>query len=214
MSEKLLDIAQSDTLKFTPGTGYAYSNIGYMFARDLLEETTDKDLSDLVASEVCRPLGLESVLLAKTQDDFAGVFWEAAKTYDTQWVYHGCLVGTCQDAARALHGLVTGRLLEPDTLSDMLSSRPIGSAIPGRPWSDVSYAAGIASGQMSKAGRVIGRVGQGPFSVAGIYHFHTTSSASPSVSWSIANRPSTACAVRPLPPAGPSLILMRSPRAT
>ena len=116
-------------------------------------------------------LGLTTVELATTKEQFSRVFWEGARHYDPGWVYHGCLIGTAQDAARLLDGLLTGRLLGPAAMEEMLRRHPLGGAIDGRPWTECGYAMGLMSGRFGAAGRAIGHSGGGPFCVNAVYHF-------------------------------------------
>ena len=66
------------------------------------------------------------------------------------------------------------RLRLPQNVSmfeQMLSRRPLGEAIPGRPWTDCGYGLGLMTGSMGDIGRAIGHSGGGPFSVNAVYHF-------------------------------------------
>ncbi|WP_232816613.1 serine hydrolase domain-containing protein [Paracoccus zhejiangensis] len=169
--DDLVTAAMAQGVLFEPGAGWSYSNLGSMFARELIEEVSGRPFSHLVQDLICRPLDLHSVELALTRAQFAQVHWDAARSYHPGWVYHGCLVGTAADAARLLHGLFTGRLLGPRTLNRMLDRVPLGGAIEGRPWTECGYALGLMSGQWDRIGRTIGHSGGGPFSVNAVYHF-------------------------------------------
>ncbi|MES2844279.1 MAG: serine hydrolase domain-containing protein [Pseudomonadota bacterium] len=162
-------IAAAGAPLFPPGKGWSYSNIGTMLARDRIETAAGCDLGQLVATRIAGPLGLDSVRLATTPQDFAGLGFEA-QGYDPGWVYHGCLSGTAQDAARLLHGLMTGTVLRSATLAMMCETHPLGGALPGRPWTGTGYALGLMSGQMG-ALRAMGHTGAGPFSTCAVYHF-------------------------------------------
>ena len=75
------------------------------------------------------------------------------------------------DAARLLHALFAGNLLQSATLNQMLTIRPLGGPIPGRPWEHFGYALGLMTGPMEGAGGAIGHSGGGPFSTNAVYHF-------------------------------------------
>jgi len=169
--EQLMAAAHADELLFEPGKGWAYSNIGYMLARRHIEERTGKSFSSLLAELIALPLHLHSIELATARQQFLRVHWQAAQRYHPGWVYHGCLTGTPQDAARLLHALVTGKLIQAETLRQMLNARPLGDRIEGRPWMECGYGLGLIIGRMEGVGRVIGHSGGGPFSVNAIYHF-------------------------------------------
>ncbi|KFE34981.1 serine hydrolase domain-containing protein [Thioclava atlantica] len=169
--DALLDRVMRNGPLFRPGVGWSYSNVGYMRAREEIERATGKPLKDLVSDLICAPLGLESVRLAETEAQFASLHWTAAGDYDPGWVYHGCLTGTAADAARLLHALCSGHLLSPEARAQMLQERPVGGALPGRPWTRCGYGLGLMRGEMQRVGAAIGHSGSGPFSVNAVYHF-------------------------------------------
>lgn len=169
--EKLLERALAQGPVFAPGEGWYYSNVGYMLARDHLEAVSGQTFARLVEDMICRPLALPSIELATTRADFAGLHWRAARQYHPGWVYHGCLTGTVQDAARLLHGLFSGQLLSSGSREEMLARRVLGGAIQGRPWTLCGYGLGLMTGGMGSYGEAIGHSGAGPFSVNAIYHF-------------------------------------------
>ena len=117
------------------------------------------------------PLGLDSVELATTREQFSRVCWGSAKRYSPGWVYHECLIGTARDAALLLHALFSGKLLNTDMLGQMLVRHPVGGTIEGRPWTDCGYSLGLMSGSTGSAGRAFGHSGGGPFCVNAVYHF-------------------------------------------
>lgn len=165
---------------FAPGTGWSYSNVGYLLVREALEQAGPGDLSELVARLIAGPLGLRSLKIARQSLDFAQLHWTEAADYDPGWVYHGCATGNARDAAHLLHEVMSGRVISPRSLREMMRAIPLGGAIPGRPWTQCAYGLGLMSGiwgatdrgQGCKgAGRVIGHSGSGPFSVSAVYHF-------------------------------------------
>jgi D-alanyl-D-alanine carboxypeptidase len=156
---------------FSPGEGWSYSNVGYMFAKDRLEDVAGMGFGRLVSELICQPLRLESIELAETREQFSTLHWPAAAQYDPAWVYHGCLTGTARDAAAVVHALYSGDLLRADALEQMHDTYPLGGAIAGRPWTACGYALGLMNGTMAEAGRAMGHSGGGPFSVNAVYHF-------------------------------------------
>lgn len=158
-------------LQFPPGAGWAYSNIGYLFVREAIEQATGLSLASALQAFVLGPSQASSARLATGPADFRDVFWPAVRTYDPRWVYHGCLIGTSIDAAKVMHALVQGRLLQPGTLRTMLERHELGGALPGRPWTTCGYGLGLMSGLMGDSGRAVGHSGGGPGCIAAIYHF-------------------------------------------
>jgi len=169
--ERLLEAVDFDRLDFKPGTGWAYSNVGYLFVRDAIEQITDLNLPTALQRFVIDLLKLESVQLATTLSDFSDVHWLSSRDYDPGWVYHGCLTGTSLDAAKMLHALFRGEILRSNSLLEMLESHKLGGAIPGRPWTTCGYGLGLMSGRMGEVGRAIGHSGGGPCCVNAVYHF-------------------------------------------
>ncbi|WP_353471929.1 serine hydrolase [Salipiger sp. H15] len=158
-------------MRFAPGTGWCYSNLGYMQVGELIEEASGQPLATHLREALTAPLGLSSVRLATRREDFAPIPWPGARSYHPGWVYHGCLTGTAPDAARLLDALFRGTLLAPPTLARMLERQPLGGAIEGRPWTDCGYALGLMSARVGGSGRAIGHSGGGPFCVNAVYHF-------------------------------------------
>jgi CubicO group peptidase (beta-lactamase class C family) len=170
--ERLLEAVDADRLDFAPGTAWSYSNVGYLFARDGVEEAAGLPLAEALRDLVLDPLGLDRVRLAAGRADFAEVFWPHLRTYDPGWVYHGCLIGPPADAVRLLHAALNGELLSEASLAGMLGRFTLlGGALPGRPATEHGYGMGFMIGRMGDAGRVIGHNGSGPGSVSTVCHF-------------------------------------------
>lgn len=170
--ERLLEAARADTLDFEPGAGWNYSNIGYLFVRDAIEEAARLPLGEALDTWVLAPLGLPSVRLATERDGFETIFWPGLRNYDPRWVYHGCLIGTPIDAVRLLDALFRGELLNRSSLKMIFErSSRLGNASSHRPWTESSYALGVMSGVMGEAGRAWGHSGSGPHASNAIYHF-------------------------------------------
>jgi D-alanyl-D-alanine carboxypeptidase len=168
--DDLVDQVMRDGLLFPPGAGWSYSNLGYLFVRDLVEGTSGSTLRSLVAKlgeDVAGP-GLH---LAETEADFARLRWGAGSGYHPGWVYHGCVAGTALGAARLLQALMKGELLGTRLLAEMQCVTPLGGAVAGRPWTCHGYGLGLMSGRMGDAGRAVGHTGGGPSSGCAVYHF-------------------------------------------
>ena len=164
--ERLLRAVDAGRLDFPPGTAWSYSNVGYLFVRDAVEEVAGLPLGEALRELVLEPLGLDRVRLATERADFAEVFWPHLRAYDPRWVYHGCLIGSPADAARLLHAVLNGALLSESSLAAMIGRfTPLGGALPGRPVTEQGYGMGFMIGRFGEAGRVIGHNGAGPGSV-------------------------------------------------
>ncbi|HEY8608341.1 MAG TPA: serine hydrolase domain-containing protein [Noviherbaspirillum sp.] len=160
---------------FAPGTGWAYSNVGYLVVRSLIEREVEADLKDVLHDQVLAPLGLQSSRLAVTPEDMRFTAFKGGHGYHPGWAFHGFVIGPADEAALALHRLLTGDLLSPASRMALLDAHPLGGEIPGRPWLTTGYGVGIALGTMKTADgtdpfRVIGHSAAGPGSVGAVYH--------------------------------------------
>jgi len=169
---ELLERVAADRLDFEPGHGWRYSNVGYFFVRQLIEEAIHLDIGSALQSLVFDGLGLGSVRIANSPEDLAKTAWGNRAAYHPGWVYHGLLIGTPGDAVRFLHSLMSGDVLPRELLTEMTTPHPIGEhSLPGRPWETTGYGLGLMIGRMASAGIAIGHSGGGPGSVSAVYHF-------------------------------------------
>ena len=142
-----LDGAQ---LRYSPGTGWRYSNVGYWFIARLIERLTDLTLDDAVIQRALCPLGLSNVRFAKTRADLQATHTASSSNCDPAWVYHGLLIG-------------------PGLLLEMQTARRLGGPIPGRPWITPGYGLGVMQGSIDGGYSLCGHTGCGPGSVIAVY---------------------------------------------
>ena len=169
--DELLRRRNARKLLFSPGGGWSYSNIGYLFLRQLIERTTDSTLDVALKRLIFAPLRLASTRIAMAPSDLMPTHWGNPKNYDPQWVYHGLLIGPPADAVAFLARLLAGELLSEASLVAMQDVRILGSALPGRPWTRTGYGLGLMIGTMDGVGRVVGHSGAGPDTVSALYAF-------------------------------------------
>ena len=162
---ELFERTEADRLRFEPGKGWSYSNIGYLIVRRLIEATCNESLGAALTRLVLRPLGIESARIAEGPDDLVGVFMGEASAYHPGWVYHGLMVGQLDESALLLARLMTGTLLPHDLLEQMRFAHDLGS-----PWSTPGYGLGLVTGTTALGTRVTGHTGKGPGSVIAVYH--------------------------------------------
>lgn len=166
----LLRAVDADTLRFAPGQGWDYSNVGYLLVRQAIEQACDSDLDDALKQLVFAPLGIDGPRVALTRADLAGVTMGDATSYHPGWVYHGLAVGRTGDAVLVLDRLLTGDPLPASLLSAMCGAYPLGGPIDGRPWQTAGYGLGLMIGTGRAQQRVLGHTGGGPGSVIAVYH--------------------------------------------
>lgn len=172
----LLERVGADRLRYEPGTGWGYSNVGYLIARQLLEDATGQGLDEALRSLVLAPLGVKA-RIARERGDLAAVAMGEATAYHPGWVYHGLLVGSVKDAALLLDGLMAGDLLPEGLRDEMLAPFVIGGPIPGRIWTVPGYGLGIMTGETSRGFSIAGHTGGGPGSSIAIYGARTQTAA-------------------------------------
>ncbi|MEA2824573.1 MAG: hypothetical protein QOF03_1055 [Alphaproteobacteria bacterium] len=139
---ELLERADAARLRYEPGQGWGYSNIGYIMVSRIIERAAGAPLASVVARRIFEPLGLGTARFAVTKADLIGVEMGQAEDYDPRWVYHGLLVGTLSEAALLLDGLLSGILLPPNLIAEMLHAHPVEGAA-DRQWRAPGYGLGV-----------------------------------------------------------------------
>ncbi|MGJ7517765.1 serine hydrolase domain-containing protein [Pseudomonas baetica] len=168
-ADDLLQRLDAGRLRYTPGGGWRYSNVGYLYVARLIQRVTGSSLEEALTRRVFTPLGLTHVRLAKNRCDLLGVDMGGAPDYDPGWVYHGLLVGPLEEAAVCLYRLLSGHLLPFDLLREMQEAHPLGGPIPGRPWLSPGYGLGLMQGVETGGLTLSGHTGSGPGSVVAVY---------------------------------------------
>ncbi|MBA1191267.1 beta-lactamase family protein [Pseudomonas entomophila] len=165
----MLQRLEGSRLRYTPGTHWRYSNVGYWHVGTLIEQLTGLPLEDAVSQRVLHPLGLSGVRFAKTRDDVGPDCLGLRPHYDPAWVYHGLLIGPLSQAALLLDRLLAGDLLSADLLGALQDARTLGGPLPGRPWVVPGYGLGVMHGMIAEGRSLCGHTGCGPDSVIAVY---------------------------------------------
>lgn len=168
---EVLARVNADRLIFAPGKGWAYSNVGYLYVRQLIEQTVGGEIDAALRLLVFEPMGIRHTRIAITPDDMAQTFWGNPHGYDPRWVYHGLLIGPPSEAVKFLRLLFSGAFLSEEATSDMKTMHAIGGNIAGRPWQKCGYGLGLMMGEMVNAGKVYGHSGVGHETVSSLYCF-------------------------------------------
>jgi CubicO group peptidase (beta-lactamase class C family) len=166
---EMLRRLDAERLRYPPGEGWGYSNVGFLYVSQLIERLTGLGIEQALTQRVLAPLGLTGIRMAKVPADLQGVWLGSEQTYDPGWVYHGLLVGTLDNAALLLDGLLCGAILPPSLLQEMLSVRALGGPMAGRPWLTPGYALGLMRGGVEHGLILSGHTGVGPGSVVAVY---------------------------------------------
>ena len=163
--------AKADELRFSPDSGWHYSNIGYLRVRQLVEEASGLSLQAALQQLVFAPLGITGVGVARTPEDLDRCAWGNKTGYHPGWVYHGLLVGPARDAVDLLRNILAGALLPAELLTRMTRPHRLDGVVPGRPWLKAGYGLGLMIGEMEGVGCAIGHSGSGPGSTNAVYHY-------------------------------------------
>jgi CubicO group peptidase (beta-lactamase class C family) len=166
----LLNQIDADRLRYTTGEGWDYSNIGYLFVRQLIESLTGDKLDVALRRLVLNPLGIDSAKIVQERADLEAVVMGRARTYHPGWVYHGLMVGSVGDAAIFIDRLMAGDLLPSEQLTNMLTPFRLPGPIPGRPWAAPGYGLGVMTAETMAGTKVAGHTGGGPGSTIAAYH--------------------------------------------
>ena len=153
--DRFLAHAAEQPLPFSPGTGWRYSNTGYLLLRLLLERLTGRSFAEQFRTEVAEPLALTETRVA--DGPLPG------ETYDPRWVPTGVLTSTARDVARFYQALFRGQLVGEDSLTAMTQPVDTGLDVPGVEAARYGLGLWIAD---TGSGRLIGHLGDGPGSCA------------------------------------------------
>lgn len=168
-ADEMMQRLDGERLRYSSGSGWRYSNVGYLLIGRLIERVTDLSLKDAVSQRVFNALGLSNVRFAKTRKDLQETHSGSSSNYDPGWVYHGLLIGPLSQAALLLDRLLAGHLLPPDLLEEMQTAKTLGGPIPGRPWVTPGYGLGLMQGLIEGGYTLSGHTGCGPGSVIAVY---------------------------------------------
>lgn len=168
-ADEMLQRLDASTLRYPPGAGWRYSNVGYLLVARLIQRLTDLGLEDAVNQRALHPLGVSTVRLATRQADLQTLSLGIPAGYDPAWVYHGLLIGPLSQATQFLDRLLAGHLLPPALLEDLQRARVLGGPIPGRPWQAPGYGLGVMQGPVEGGFILCGHTGGGPGSTLAVY---------------------------------------------
>jgi D-alanyl-D-alanine carboxypeptidase len=180
--EQFLERVLSRGSLFEPGNGWAYSNVGYLLLRLLIQRVADASFRDVLDELVVGPLGLRSTSVVEcledtrslapgysTQLSACGELQDISHRYHPGWVSHGVVLSTAAETARILDALFAGGLVGPASLDAMLQAVEVPvthprMAMPG-------YGLGLMVDRDMSRWRVAGHAGGGPGYATAAFHF-------------------------------------------
>lgn len=183
---KFLEISMKDGLLFEPGSGWSYSNIGYMLLVNSLESIAGKIFAELLSQQIFEPLGMEHSFVPATPEDLQKLapgysnyladgkaeFVDVRHHYHPGWVSHRVVASTPSDIAKFLSALFAGNVVNGDSLNEMTTVTPV--AHPHPRFRNPGYGLGLMSESGGELGRIFGHGGDGPgYSVSAFYRSGT-----------------------------------------
>ncbi|KZN58685.1 hypothetical protein N473_04430 [Pseudoalteromonas luteoviolacea CPMOR-1] len=168
--DTLFEKVDVETLRYEPGGGWCYSNIGYLLLRQQVERLSDTGFVELVEGLLVKELGLNSSILVNDSQAF-GRLYGSKENYDPNWCYHGLIAGNVEDAALFLHYLLNGDILSTDVLAQMTRTLPLKVNVGARPWTQPAIGLGLMCNDDKKL-KTAGHTGMGPGSVIAVHHFY------------------------------------------
>lgn len=171
-------------LVFPPGEGWAYSNIGYLILKRLVERLYGVPLQEVLQAEVFAPLGLDRVFVADSLASavqlspgysafFArnGSLEDISRVYHPGWVSHGVVISDVPDLARMIEAIVgvKSAFVSDDLRAIMLE--PVRVPVDHPLFRGPAYGLGVMIDVDSPYGLAVGHGGGGPGYSIGAFHF-------------------------------------------
>ncbi|WP_454016085.1 serine hydrolase domain-containing protein [Bacillus sp. Marseille-Q7846] len=145
-AEELVKIGLSAPPDFAPGTGWSYSNTGYVLLGMLIEKVTGNSYAEEIENRIIEPLELSNTFLPGNSSVIPGtkhargyVQPDGASELKDVTYYNpsigssaGDMISTADDLNKFFTSLLGGKLLKEQQLKQMLTTVPTGIAEIGR----------------------------------------------------------------------------------
>jgi D-alanyl-D-alanine carboxypeptidase len=171
--DRFLEVAIQHGLLFEPGTGWSYSNIGYMLLRQVIEAASPMSFRNALTQYVTARVRLEDTFVAENIRDWSacvpgysrevdvdGNVVDVRDRYHPEWCAPGVAVSTVEDTTRLFDGVFAGELLGEESLRSMLHLTRVPGDHP--PAITPSYGMGIMGDPDGHFGASFGHGGGGP----------------------------------------------------
>jgi D-alanyl-D-alanine carboxypeptidase len=180
-AETFLDFAQTQGLQFAPGTGWEYSNIGYLLLKRALERITGLSIQKLLEQIIFSPLSLKRTFVSTTLADSVFLtpgysaflsgseLQDITHIYHPGWVAHSVVISTAPELATIIDALFRGQILDLSLVEQM--PHPIHTLGKFSLFENLGYGLGLFVDTESPHGRVAGHTGEGPGYSAAAFHF-------------------------------------------
>ena len=180
--EEFLDRTNARQLRFTPGTSFSYSNIGYMLLRRVLTRATGASFENVLHRTVFVPSAMDDATIPTAKVDLSAFTFgpspylgspnqpaDVAQCYDPGWIATGVVGASPVSAARFVHALFAGGLLPTELLNEMQKGYSVGTA--GGIWHRPAYGLGLMMDTDADGTTMLGHRGGGPGCSPAVFHF-------------------------------------------
>ncbi|MEL6815886.1 MAG: serine hydrolase domain-containing protein [Cyanobacteria bacterium J06598_3] len=177
---RVLELLQTDTLEFEPGTQWRYSNTGYFALKKVIER--ELPFAEALARYITVPLGLENTFVASgipagsnggngdnkqplTPGYSRDLHPQArieniVNKYHPGWCYTGLIASTTAETVRFYQALFGRKLLAPALVEQMCE--PVSTGHKDPRFGNPCYGLGVMIDCSSKYGPIFFHGGQGP----------------------------------------------------
>jgi D-alanyl-D-alanine carboxypeptidase len=132
--EQLVSFIDGLEAGFQPGDSWQYSNTNYLLLGMVVETATNNNIAQEIRDRILEPLALTNTFFAEEEAIPGGYvkgYWDFDQNgtlndisvTNLSWAWAtGAMVSNTSDLATFIHALIGGKLLEPDTLQQMLTT--------------------------------------------------------------------------------------------
>lgn len=168
-------------LRFSPGTDWQYSNVGYLILKCILEGITGLSMQQLLHQVIFNPLSLQRTFVPNTLDDVIGLtpgytaffggteLQNMTSLYHPGWVSHGVVISTAPELAKMIEALFLNKILSSALIEQMLDPAYVLGKYPL--FEKLAYGSGLFTDLESPHGIVAGHTGEGPGYSVAAFHF-------------------------------------------
>lgn len=158
--QQIIDRAMAHQPDFAPGTGWGYSNTGYVLLDLIIEQATGRPWHQEVQARILDPLGLDRTYLPGDDPALRSPHARSYEVYPTGERLDvtevivpdpGGYVSTTADVNRFFQALLGGELLPEAMLAEMQDTVPVGAEMQAF-WPDAGYGLGLVSRPLSCGG--------------------------------------------------------------
>ncbi|MFB9576427.1 serine hydrolase domain-containing protein [Streptomyces yanii] len=158
--EQIVARAMKHHPDFQPGTGWSYSNTGYVVLGMIVEKAAGRPWQEEVESRILKPLGMNHTYLPVTTStlrrphaDGYQVFASGERTDVTEQIVPdlGGYVSTTADVNRFFQGLLSGKLLSEARMAEMQDTVPVDKRIEAF-WPGGRYGLGLVNRPLTCGG--------------------------------------------------------------